>query len=228
VTVPLGDGIAIEADLNTTIGRSAYRYRSWRRLEPLIDEVRRRLLPGHVFIDGGANIGLMTLYAAAAVGPTGRVLAFEPAPGAFQFLSDNVRLNGFDWVEMIQVALSDREGVHEFVDLGRASGFSSFAPEEIGGTKISVKTVRLDDAVPNPEAVGMVKLDLEGAELAAIRGASRLLAARVPFIVEVEERHLKRQGVTTGELFRLFEMAGYRAKALEPGPNTLFEAEVRP
>jgi FkbM family methyltransferase len=194
----------------------------------VIEEVRRRLMPGQVFVDGGANIGLFTLLAASAVGATGRVFAFEPAPGALHYLRDNVRLNGFDWVEVNGVALSDSEDIHEFVDLGLASGFSSFAPEEVGGTRLSVKTVRLDDAVPSPEAVDLVKLDLEGAELAALRGAPRLLAAGVPFIVEIEEEHLERQGATAGDLFRVFEMAGYRAQPLEPGPNTLFEAEARP
>ena len=222
--VSLGDGIEIMADLDTNLGIRAYRYRSWRLLEPTIAEVRRRLAPGQVFVDGGANIGLFTLYGALAVGASGRVVAFEPASGAIRELTENVRLNGFDWVEIARVALSDRAGLQDFVDLGQASGFSSFAPKQSGGTRISVSTIRLDDAVPAPEVVGMVKLDLEGAEVAALRGAPRLLAAGVPFIVEIEHEHLQRQGATASEVYELFTSAGYRWRGLPPGPNVLFES----
>lgn len=224
VPVSLGDGIRIMADLDTNLGIRAYRYRSWRQLEPTVAEVRRRLAPGQVFIDGGANVGLFTLYGALAVGAGGRVVAFEPAPGAIRELTENVRLNGFHWVDIAGVALSGQAGLHDFVDLGKASGFSSFAPKQTGGSRISVRTIRLDDAVPDVELVGMVKLDLEGAEVAALRGAPRMLAAGVPFIVEIEEEHLQRQGTTASDVYEMFKSAGYCWRQLPLGPNVLFES----
>ena len=211
------------ADLETNLGVRAYRYRNWRLLEPTIAEIRCRLMAGQVFVDGGANIGLFTLYGALSVGASGRVVAFESAPGAIRALTENVQLNGFQWVEIATDALSDRAGRQEFLDLGQASGFSSFAPKQVGGTRITVDTVRLDDAVPNPEMVGLVKLDLEGAEVAALRGAPRLLAAGAPFLVEIEEEHLQRQGATAGEVYEMFRSSGYHWRELPPGPNVLFE-----
>jgi FkbM family methyltransferase len=226
--VQLDEGISIEADIATNLGMRVYRYRSGLKLEPVIEEVRRRLRPGQVFVDGGANIGLFTLYSAARVGATGRVLAFEPAPQAVHALTQNVRLNRFDWVDVIEAALSDRAGRKDFVDFGEASGLSSFAPEHAGGTRISVRTITLDEVAIDTEAVGIVKLDLEGAEVAALRGASQLLNAGVPFIVEVEEQHLQRQRATADEVFEIFGSRGYRWRKLLPGPNVLFEAERAP
>jgi hypothetical protein len=56
-----------------------------------------------------------------------------------------------------------------------------------------------------------VKLDVEGAELHAVRGATSLLAAQVDFLLELEPEHLARQNATVGELRDLFSGAGYQA-----------------
>ena len=62
--------------------------------------VSRYLRPGDAVMDVGANMGIYTLLMAAAVGPTGRLLAFEPGEGAFEILTANVRLNQLSQVEL--------------------------------------------------------------------------------------------------------------------------------
>ena len=78
---------------------------------------RRYLRPGDAVVDVGANIGLATLVAAKIVGPTGRIIAVEPHPRTFEYLRDNVQLNGLtDVVRLYCAALGEREGQRRIVE----------------------------------------------------------------------------------------------------------------
>jgi FkbM family methyltransferase len=216
--------LRLVADLDSPLGTDAYRFRDWRRLDPTLSELGCFLGPGQTFIDGGANIGLFTLVAARLVGRTGKVIAFEPAIEANRLLHANVALNGLDWVDIHQAALADRRGTRDFVDLGRASGFSSFAPDSPdGGKVIAVRTATLDGFVQLSDRVGLVKLDLEGAEVEALRGGCAFLDRGIPFLVEVEDSHLRRQGSSADELHGIFARYGYTSRLLQARPNVLFE-----
>lgn len=146
--------------------------------------LRRLLRAGDVFVDCGAHVGFMTLAAARCVGPAGRVIAFEPMPETAERLGQNIRLNGLTNVEVIAKAVSDRSGtaaLHSFhegdakdVSLGRLDG-------KTVRRQTPVQTVRLDEAIQPP--VRLIKLDVEGAELAALRGGRGLLAACRPHML---------------------------------------------
>src|SRR6266496_451229 len=77
--------------------------------------VNRFLRPGDVFVDVGANIGLFTLIAASRVGPTGKVIAFEPTSETYERLVGNVRLNRLRNVDCVRSALSDHSGELDLV-----------------------------------------------------------------------------------------------------------------
>jgi len=197
-----------------------YRYPFW------VDEfqvLHDRLGHGDVFIDGGANIGLFTLVAAKQVGPLGRVIAVEPGP-VCSSLERNVELNLFDNVDIVQVALGSTSSVRTLtVFEGDCAGLSSFAPGITGGVSMDVPVRRLDDLVP-PELVRrvrLVKLDLEGAEVDALRGATRLLeTSRADFLVEVEPAHLSRQGASSDQLLEFFR--DFDRSDFTDSPNVLF------
>ena len=115
----------IVADLSTPLGLELYRYGD--RADPDLDLLRCLLRPGDVCVDGGANVGLFTLVAAAKVGPTGKVVAFEPSPKTHMALRANVELNGFSWVERREEALDDCAGERDLIAFDAAgSGLSSF------------------------------------------------------------------------------------------------------
>ena len=100
-------GLDMEFDLSDVIQRDMYAG----MYDPFeTRRLRRFLRPGMVVADVGANIGYYTWLAASAIGPTGRVLAFEPGPYAFDRLQRVVRENGVRAVECVNVALSDRAG----------------------------------------------------------------------------------------------------------------------
>jgi FkbM family methyltransferase len=219
--VPFG-ATRIEADLTTPLGLKIYRYGHWDEVQKYIDAV---LFPGDIFIDGGANIGMMTIIGAHRVGPTGHVIALEPAELTRKVLEHNVAVGNHANVTVLPWALGEREEDRPFVVMSDNAGLSSFSPEHPEqGTVTTVSVRTLDQIIESVDAskIRLIKLDLEGGEVAALRGARRVLEeSRAEFIVEVEPQHLGRQGADTDELYALFEQYGLRPSPLS-GPNVLF------
>jgi FkbM family methyltransferase len=221
--VAIGDGPRARVDLRTPHGRRVFAYGF---CEPSARAMRSLLAPGDVVIDGGANIGLFTLLAAGLVGRSGQVIACEPSPTTMALLRANVEDNRLDWVHLREAAIAEKHGRLVMRVFEPGSGYSSFAPLTTeASTEVEVDVTTLDElaaslAVP----VTLVKLDVEGAELRALRGAARLLTADRPdFIIELEPEHLARQGCSVAELQALFHRAGYAGYAIgerfEPLPE---------
>lgn len=222
-----GCGAVVRADLRTPSGLFAYRYGL---CDPVSRLARALLHPGDVFVDGGANVGYVALAVATSVGPSGRVIACEPSRRTMTLFRANAELNAFGWVDLREVALADAQGTRTFRSFEPGSGWSSFAPPDPqSACEEHVRVTTLDLLTEGLTGrVRVVKLDLEGAEVAALRGASALLSAGRPcFIVEVEPDHLERQGTSAEELGGIFEAAeyrGYQVRASNGGPsnNVLF------
>lgn len=128
--------------------------------------------PGMCVADVGANLGIFTIAAAIEVGAEGTVFAFEPTPRTYSVLQQNVQLNGFlggGRVLVQQLALCDRTGTSQFglhySDCGHNSLYTLMGVDRV----IEVKTLSLDDAIPE-RRLDLVKIDAEGAEPAVLRG----------------------------------------------------------
>ena len=139
--------------------------------------VQRLLRAGGTFVDVGANKGDFSLIAARTAGPEGRVIAFEPAPENAIWARKSVELNGYPSVELLEIALSDSEGEAR-LHLGRKSGWHSLVPRPVEQDAITVRTRTLDAVLAErgSPTVDMLKIDVEGAELAVLRGARQTLA----------------------------------------------------
>jgi FkbM family methyltransferase len=140
-----------------------------------------------VVVDGGAYVGHYTLVAARAAGPRGRVFSFEPHPRTFHCLQRNVRENGFsERVYVRRECLGDMGGLGRF-HLARGDGSESsvFVPRAPAGSRVAVFTT-LDDAIGRVPSVDVMKLDLEGGEVQALRGMSWTLARSPGISVFVE------------------------------------------
>jgi FkbM family methyltransferase len=134
---------------------------------------------GDVVFDIGANAGFYTLIAAVRSTVKGQVVAFEPLPENARHLQHHVRLNGLTNVRVIEAAVSDFAGRAQFaVDEKNAEGRLST------DGKLSVRVVSLDrlyadGEVPCPD---LIKIDVEGGELAVLQGARHLLTRYQPRI----------------------------------------------
>lgn len=137
------------------------------------------ITPGSVVFDIGANVGYYSLLAAVLAGKEGRVYAFEPLPRNINYLRRHVSLNKMRNIEVIEAAVSDHEGEGSF-DLGASTAMGHLA--EVG--EIKVRMVCLDGLFKAGEiqAPDFIKIDVEGAEAAVVRGAFKLLQTYQPLL----------------------------------------------
>lgn len=189
-------------------------------LEPGVRRILQALArEGGVAADVGANIGLLTLALARAVGPAGRVFAFEPEDGPRRQLEKTALLNGLKWVEIHDCAVGARAGTAVF-HVSPVIGHSSLyeLPAEEGtGRKIEVAVHPLDDLVPPGAKLDVVKIDVEGAELDVLEGMRRLLAenADLAIVAEFGPSHLARVGTTPEAWFAAFAEHGLTPYLIE-------------
>ncbi len=140
---------------------------------------------GGVFIDIGANIGVHAMYASMLVGTAGSVFAFEPHPRTKAICHQNLEVNGLlDRVKLFDLALADKAGqvvdFEYFPQHPAMSGFKTCAErlQAFNGTveRIQVVTTTLDTVISEHKCVpDLVKIDVEGFELLALKGAHELL-----------------------------------------------------
>lgn len=141
------------------------------RQEPAVEEViRETLRSGDVFVDAGANIGYYSILASNLVGSEGQVIACEMIPETLEKLRYHVDINKADNVTVIEGALADIEGqtLQAYVPDGKF-GQASIA-RYVSGRNTAVKTKVLEKILGEVKLVHMMKMDLEGAELGALKG----------------------------------------------------------
>ncbi|RLE44550.1 hypothetical protein DRJ19_00030 [Candidatus Woesearchaeota archaeon] len=175
----------------------------------LLSRVKR----GWTVADVGAHIGYFTLLLAKLVGPSGRVFAFEPCPANFQVLSANVALNGYRWVTLEQKAVTNCDG-RIILNAPRQRYPSQVSIVQQGGETIEVEATSLDaywEAMGNPP-LHLVKMDIEGAEDAALEGMKWLLHQQRPIVVV--EIHASDDG-TESKALCLLKDAGYSLRSLD-------------
>ncbi len=167
----------------------AYRYTKWNPIE--YHAFKACLKPGGVVLDIGANAGNYSLLFGHCVGATGKVFAFEPAPAAFAGLKRHLQLNALESVVFpLQAAVADRPGEAHFI----ANGFQGANRLLGSGEKIladhalRVPCVTVDSfCAAKKIRPDFIKIDVEGFELAVLRGARRTIqSADKEFVLFVE------------------------------------------
>lgn len=177
--------------------------------------VSRFLTAGMTVLDIGAHAGLYTMTASKRVGPSGRVLAFEPSPRERQRLERHLSINRCRNVTVHAFALGDSTGEADlFVVEGNETGCNSFRlPPGIAGRPVRVPIRRLDDcrAAGLFTAVDLVKMDIEGAELSVLRGAEAVFReARPVLLCEIEEARVQPWGYRGRDIIDLLSGWRYR------------------
>jgi FkbM family methyltransferase len=186
--------------------------------------LRRYLGDGDGFVDVGANIGTYTLLAASLVGSGGSVDAFEPSPVAAGRLRESVALNQLSNVRVHETAIGDATGTTEFsIGWDVTDGFYTPADRyQQMRPRIEVELARLDDVLGDgPYAAG--KLDVEGVEFAALRGAAAHIEAANPPVwqIEVLANQLRKFGTSVDELFTWLREREYDVFTFDSESNQL-------
>ena len=173
-----------------------------------IDWLKASLTPGEVFYDVGANIGLYTIVAASLVGAIGKVYAFEPHLANAASLAQNILVNQFtDRVSLLTMALHDQCKVVPFNYFNLIAGSSGsqlghtmtehdkpFTPALTESKWATTIDYLIDFSIARPPHV--IKIDVDGNELAVLRGMHTLLTSPDrPRTIQVETRPRDRQAL---------------------------------
>lgn len=166
---------------------------------------------GMTVVEAGAHIGYVTLQAARAVGPSGQVFAFEANPRAVPLIERNLVANGLEErVTVVPLALADAPGRQAFFLSG--GGDTSSLHEPAGASeRIEVTVTTLDAWLDPTVRVDVVKLDIEGGEVAALRGMRDTLARAGPDLTvfaECNPSMLDRSGSSSSELVESLQAQG--------------------
>jgi len=227
IEVPWHNGTRLSLNFCNDLGRAIFVGAQYEPNEfALLDRI---LCPGMTFLDGGANEGAYAVFAAARVGPTGRVVAIEPSPRELSRLHANVALNNFGNVNVVEAALADREGVAELLLAdGQHAGQNTLGDFMYQGVaaagRVQVAATTIDHLMDRGDltALDVVKLDLEGAELRALQGARRALDRWRPVIMlEAAEVALAFQSGSHAAILALLTEHQYRAWAMDPATGGL-------
>lgn len=208
--------------------------------EPETTAIFQKLLqPGAIVFDVGANLGYYTLVEAGLAGPNGRVHSFEPNPAVCGLLRESVRLNALRNVTVNEAGVSEAEGRAKlYVTIPEQMSMASLRPprqattgKDVGsGLTRTIRLVCLDDYIEHRgiARIDLIKMDVEGAEMKALRGAQRLLGRQEKpvIIMEFNAAALGRLGSSCSEVARFLLTRDFSLYRVLPGELEPYESGV--
>ncbi|MGO9343612.1 MAG: FkbM family methyltransferase [Acidimicrobiales bacterium] len=171
--------------------------------------------PGMTVVDVGANIGYYSMLASGLVGPEGKVIAIEPNSENCRLLLSTMRLQERANISLLPVACDQQTGWAYYSSHIGSNGSLVDDGDLLSSPGTVVPTFRLDDLVDEP--VGLLKLDVEGAEARVVAGAHELIERHRPVITtELSEAMLEEvSGTTPSEYLSYFHQLGYSLAVLD-------------
>lgn len=219
------EGVRLFCDLTERKGpgRTILKYGAY---DPLaIQLVKQALAPDRTMIDVGANMGAYSLIASRIT--SGPIFAFEPEPFAGSILKANLVLNGADHVQLFRYAASDRhERMQLYLNRSNHGDHRCFASGSARDA-VPITAVRIDDLL-EPAAtrrLALIKIDVQGYELHAMRGMERILrsSSDVRILSEFEGATLREAGTDPEAYLDYLEDLGFGWRLLDSRAGKLRE-----
>lgn len=178
------------------------------------DLLKKIIKPTDVFIDVGANIGYFSLLVAHRFS-SAKVISFEPVADLYKKMNDNITLNSIKNIITENTAAGEVSGEREiFVSAPDNLGMSSFhKPENYSGYKEKTKVVAIDEWFKSSglSQIDIVKLDIEGSELAALKGMKEILQNFKPFlIIEINPETLSMFNLQPSDIYDFLQHEGFK------------------
>jgi FkbM family methyltransferase len=225
------DGINYELDLSCLMQWYVY----WGQTEVQRDRLYSMVSPGDVVLDVGTNIGETLLNFAKITGETGFVYGFEPDQENYSNVEKNIGLNAFNNVYVFALGVSDKKeqlrlfrvdphnlGMNRVLSEAESAKFDNYTV---------IETDTLDNIVTQNkfERVDVIKLDIEGYEMHALRGAVETLRRfRPKLFIEVGYSRLISNGTSPNEMVELLTGLGYIVRHAETDEEIMCDYDFSP
>lgn len=167
-----------------------------------VDEgfLRKTLQPGNTYIDVGANIGTLVMTGAISVENNGQVIGIEAHPKTFNVLKNNIKLNDFNNIKLINSAVGNEKGKLHFSDT-KADDMNKILLESDEGVEVMVET--LDELLKDINTIDVLKIDVEGFEKQVFEGARLTLEKTKLVYYESFENNYTSYNYNTGDITKL-------------------------
>jgi FkbM family methyltransferase len=179
-----------------------------------INFLKKNLNPGDVFIDIGANIGCYSLIASSLTGDNGKIIAFEAVTNVYDQLIYNISINKISNIRAEKLAIFEKRDILKFfLSSDENLGMSSiFRHDTESGKTEDVEAVSLDEYLADYplERVNLIKIDIEGAEMHALKGMKNTIEKHFPVLmIEINNDVLPDKSLVQNEIMGFLISHGY-------------------
>jgi FkbM family methyltransferase len=175
----------------------------------------KNIRPDQTILDIGAHIGLYSVFFSKKVGNAGKVICFEPTPGTFSILKQTAELNALTNCILVNAAVAEKSGILKFnltSEDGEGSNANSLVRTERSVSSTDVKVYSIDDYRREQKIkIDILKIDVEGYELNALKGAKETFQNDKPTgILALHPASIEQLGQTLEHIWDL--LAEYKCK----------------
>lgn len=225
-------GLKIKCYLDSFLARLIY-LEDFENTE--IDFINNFLKEGDIFIDIGSNIGLFSLNASVKVGPRGKIVSFEPTPVTYNRLIENINLNGFNNIKPFQIAISDKtEKKQLLISKDGYDAWNSFGMPTRGANleKVEVVCYKIDeiDKIDSDfHKASLIKIDIEGWELNALKGGAEFFSKpdAPTLLIEFTDDNAKNAGTSCREIYLFLQQLGYQMYEYDSSNNIMIPSKLK-
>jgi len=189
------------------------------------DDVKKiflsKIKEGDIVIDVGANIGYFSLLAAKKIGSKGKIFAIEPMKQANNWLKKNLKLNDFKNVEVLEVAIGDKQGTMKMYKKSESSEMIILDPtisktDLIMCGEINIKTIDNIISQKKIKKVNLLKIDVEGFEYEALLGCKESFKSNKieNIICEIHTTYLKNREIDEQDIYSFIQENNFSIQEL--------------
>lgn len=203
------NGIKYKLDISHVVDHFLY----WGMNDTGYLSVLTDIKKAHNILDIGANIGTTSLYFASLNTKAG-IYAFEPHPDIFKRAHENIQLNSFSNIQLINLGLGEKKESLKLYEVNEHNpGMNRIIAEDRNMAFKVIHVDTLDQMVKdkNISGIDFIKLDVEGFEYAVLKGGKETLVKEKPLLfIELDDNNLKENNSSAKELISLLENYGYK------------------
>lgn len=203
-------GVKFKLDLSEDVQRNIF-YGNYDR-EGEMSTILNLVNKDDVVLDIGSHIGIYALPTAKRVE---YVYCFEPDPYNFSKLEENKYLNKITNITLENIAIAEEAGERTFFQGDKNTGKSSFSDIK-AKEETTIRTTTLDDYIlgKDVDSIKLIRMDIQGAELSALRGAGKTLEMTNSLLIEMHPRQMKALNQNPQDVFKILSNKGFECENL--------------